>query len=279
MFSKHQGEAAAKVTKLFGHRRKTLQEAVFLFDIHTLFDAHQSDMNPAFATYLAEFAQNRSCYVLSNLNYAETVSRLPKHVRRPLEGVFASAGTEFWRQNELIVRHDHAFSDDIYETVAKLCLHSEYPNKQAPLIDCGSATLRICLAGTRVGRSARQAYLAWEEEHRELDKFIEIFRTRFPDHSICRDTDDSLLVMPNSYSTATVQDHLLRRHKSARLIAYLGTKAAAGYAKPMCDTFLSDNVLSTVSGASDVSQLLSYEMRRMQSRVALVPGRRMAQGA
>ena len=134
----------------------------------------------------------------------------------------------------------------------------------ARLIDSGSATLRVCLAGTRVGRTAKQAYLSWENEHRELDAFVASFERRFPDHAICQDTETSLLITPNSFSTAEVQNQLMRRHKSARVIAYLGNMAAGGYAKPMCDALLRENVLSTVAGPSDVSQLLSYEKRSMK---------------
>lgn len=271
MFSNSRFKLIGQVAGPFGIQKDSPRSDVFLFDVNALFEAHQSEMDRAFSGYLAEFAAQRSCYVLSSLNYAETAVRIPSHLRRTLAGIFSSAGTELWRQNDLLIRHDHDFCDDLYETVAKLVLQSAYPDKQAPLIDCGPATLRICLAGTRIGRTAKRNYVAWEREHRELDKFVAAIRTRFPNHSVCKDSEGSLLIMPNTYSTAKVQEHLLRRHKSARLVAYLGETAARGFAKPMCDAFLKDNILSTVGGASDISQLLSYEMRRMQEHLMVEP--------
>lgn len=280
MYSNTHFDTVGKVAIPFGTSQDAPRENIFLFDANVLLDINHGEMDHAFAGYLADFAEQRSCYILSNLNYAETASRIPSRLRRRFAGIFASAGTEFWRGNELLVRHDHAFSDEVYEYVARMVLHSAYPNKQAPLIDSGSATLRISLAGTRVGRTAKKAYLAWENEHRELDSFIASFSRRFPDHAICKDTQTSLLITPNSFSTAEVQNQMLRRHKAARVIAYLGKTAAGGYAKPMCDALLSRNVLSTVAGPSDVSQLLSYEKRSIKTVTpkAAAPGR-LFQGA
>lgn len=265
MYSNAHFHTVGKVAVPFCTSQDAPRENVFLFDASVLLEANHGEMDHAFAGYLADFAEQRSCYILSNMNYAETASRIPCRLRRRLAGAFTSAGTEFWRGNELLVRHDHDFSDEVYEYVARMVLHSAYPQKQAPLIDSGSATLRICLAGTRVGRTAKKAYLAWENEHRELDSFIASFSRRFPDHAICKDTQTSLLITPNSFSTAEVQNQMLRRHKAARVIAYLGKTAAGGYAKPMCDALLSRNVLSTVAGPSDISQLLSYEKRSMKT--------------
>lgn len=264
MFTNTHFNAVGEVAVPFGAMQDAQHENVFLFDANVLVDANNREMNHSFAGYLADFAEQRSCYLLSNMNYAETVSRIPTRLRRQLAGVFASAGTEFWRGNEVLVRHEHAFSDEVYEYVARMVLHSAYPEKQAPLIDSGSASLRICLAGTRIGRTAKQTYLAWENEHRELEALMASFARRFPDHAICKDTETSLLITPNSFSTAEVQNQLLRRHKSARVIAYLGNMTAGGYAKPMCDALLRENVLSTVAGPSDISQLLSYEKRAMK---------------
>lgn len=265
MYSNTNFDTVGKVTVPFGIPQDKQQENVFLFDANVLFDTNHGDMDHTFADYLAEFAEQRSCYLLSNLNYSETSSRIPSSLRRRFAGIFASAGTEFWRGTELLVRHEHDFSDEVYEYVARMVLHSAYPQKQAPLIDSGSATLRICLAGTRVGRTAERTYLTWENEHRELDSFMSSFSRRFPDHVICKDTETSLLITPNSFSTAQVQNQMLRRHKAARIVAYLGKTAASGYAKPMCDALLSQNVLSTVAGPNDISQLLSYEKRSMNA--------------
>ncbi|MET1414349.1 hypothetical protein ABVF61_18890 [Roseibium sp. HPY-6] len=269
MYSNEQFNSVGQVTGLVGESSTPSKKDVFIFDLSALFDPHQTEMSPAFADYLVEFASRRPCYLLANLNYAEISYFVPSRVCRAFEGIFASAGTEMWSQNEMLIRHEHTFSDDLYECVAGLVQQSAYPDKSAPLINCGSATLRVCLAGTRVGRTAKQAYLSWEREHREIDRIVEILQNRFPDYKVCKDTDVSLLVMPRTFSTARVQDHVLQRHKSARLVTYLTPAASDGFAKPMCDAFLETNIVATVAGASDVSQLLSYEMRRTPAQPAL----------
>ena len=149
-------EAISTVHGPFGLQMQISENDVFLFDIDAVSNAHQREMNHAFGSYLSDFARHRACYLLTSCNYAETATRIPSRVRRELAGIFSSAGTELWHRNELLVRHEHSFSDDIYECIVKLLLQSSYPAKQTPLIDCGPATLRICLAGTRAGLAAKR---------------------------------------------------------------------------------------------------------------------------
>lgn len=236
---------------------------VFLFDLDALVPSPFGRIDDEFARYLSNFAEQRACYLLTNSNYADVMTRLPAHVRQAFSGIFASAGTELWGKHDVLVRHEHDFSDDLYEFLVKVVQTSAFPNKCAPMLDNGSATIRMQLAGTRSTSSQRKSYLAWEREHRELPSIMKEFQVRFPDHRIYRDSDMSLLIMPASFSTALVRSHILKRHKTARLISYLTPQSVASYAAPLCEAFLSSDVLSEVSAPSDVSQLLSYEMRHL----------------
>ena len=239
------------------------QEDVFLFDLDALVPSPFGRMDDDFARYLTQFAGQRACYLLTNSNYTEVMTRLPEHVRNAFAGIFASAGTELWGKQDVLVRHEHDFSDDLYEFLVKVVQTSAFPDKRAPVLDNGAATIRMQLAGTRSTANQRKSYLAWEREHRELPAIMKEFQVRFPDHRIYRDSDTSLLIMPASFSTALVRSHILKRHKTARLISYIAPQSTASYAAPLCEALLSSDILSEVSAPSDVSQLLSYEMRHL----------------
>lgn len=236
---------------------------VFLFDLDALVPSPFGRMDDEFARYLTRFAEQRTCYLLSSSNYADVMTRLPAYVRQAFAGVFASAGTELWGKHDVLVRHEHDFSDDLYEFLVKVVQTSAFPDKCSPVLDNGSATIRMLLAGTRSTANQRKSYLAWEREHQELPAIMKEFQVRFPDHRVYRDSDTSLLITPASFSTALVRSHILKRHKTARLISYLAPQSAASYAAPLCEALLNSDVLSQVSAPSDVSQLLSYEMRHL----------------
>lgn len=236
---------------------------VFLFDLDALVPSPFGRMDDAFARYLTKFAEQRSCYLLTNSNYTDVMTRLPSQVRNAFAGVFASAGTELWGRQDVLVRHDHDFSDDLYEFLVKVVQTSAFPDKCSPVLDNGSATIRMQLAGTRCTANQRKTYLAWERQYQELPAIMKEFQVRFPDHRVYRDSDTSLLIMPASFSTALVRSHILKRHKTARLISYLAPQSAASYAAPLCEALLNRDVLSEVTAPSDVSQLLSYEMRHL----------------
>eukprot|EP00903_Cladosiphon_okamuranus_P000929 g927.t1 len=235
---------------------------VFLFDLDALVPSPYGRMEDGFAQYLAEFAEHRPCYLLSNCNYAEVMTRLPAYVRNAFSGIFTSAGTELWGKRDVLVRHEHDFSDDLYEFLVKVVQTSAFPHKRSPVLDNGSATIRVQLAGSRSTANQRQTYLAWEKEHQELPSIMKEFQVRFPDHRIYQDSDSSLLIMPASFSTALVRNHILKRHRSARLISYLAPQSTSSYAAPLLQAMLGSDVVSDVSAPSDVSQLMSYEKRR-----------------
>lgn len=246
------------------------QKDVFLFDLDTLVPSPFGRMEEAFAAYLKDFARQTPCYVLTNVGSNEVLSRLPQGVRHALSGIFVASGTELWVRDEARIRHDHIFSDDLYEFIVKVVQASPYPQKLAPMLECGSSTLRVRLAGMHSTARQRQAFAAWDREHQELPAIIDEFRVRFPDHRIYRDSETSLLIMPASFSTALVRSHILERHKAARLISYLSPHSAETSNQPLCEAMLKADVLSIVTGPGDVSQLLSYEKRRMGGADPLV---------
>ncbi|WP_415716765.1 hypothetical protein [Roseibium sp.] len=245
-------------------------ENVFLFDLETLTDSRNGVIEFEFASYLAAFAGKRPCYLLSRTNYNEVMRRVPARVLNSLAGVFTNAGSELWVKNELQIRHEHDLSDDLYEFAAKVVQKSTYPDKRAPMIDCGPASLRICMAGTKSTSRQLREYANWEKEHQELCVVIDEFSARFPDHDIYRDTETGLLIMPSSFSSAMVRSHILTRHKSARIVSYLMHQSVEGFAKPLEAAFSGQDICSVVGGPSDVSQLLSYEMRCLEGREAQI---------
>ncbi|MBN8184713.1 hypothetical protein [Roseibium aggregatum] len=240
-------------------------EKVFLFDLDTLVPSPFGRLDEKFARYLCDFAQQRPCYLLTNANYGEVMNRLPSHVRRAFAGVFAAAATELWGKYDIQVRHEHDFSDDLYEFLVKVVQTSAFSDKRSPMLDNGSASLRMRLSGTHSTANQRAAYATWEQEQGELPAIMNEFRIRFPDYRIYRDSDTSLLILPATFSTALVRSQLLMRHKTACLIGYLSPQSVTSYAAPLCEALLGEDVLSHISAPSDVSQLLSYEIRHMVS--------------
>jgi hypothetical protein len=234
---------------------------VFLFDLDALTTNDHGHLDHAFATYLLDFAKLCPCYLFSRANYNEVMLRVPSRVRYAFAGIFSDSGSELWVRNEVLIRHEHDFSDDLYEFVAKVIQKSSYPNKLGPMIDCGSACLRICLAGTRSSVKQIADYLEWEIEHQELPIIMDEFRARFSNYAVYRDTASSLLIMPISFTSAMVQNHIIKRHKSARVVCYLTPRSADGFARPLYNSFSNADIVSQVGGPSDVSQLLSYENR------------------
>ncbi|MEM9632467.1 MAG: hypothetical protein AAGA50_14140 [Pseudomonadota bacterium] len=263
MFSKAQLKTVGRVTGPVDNRMNVTSNDVYLFDMATLVENGGGEIEPAFASYLLDFARQRTCYLISHAGYTDIMSCVPAQVRRAFTGIFAVSGTEHWYQDDLVHQFEHEFSDDLYEFVVKMVQMSGYPEKLAPSLDSGSASLGICLAGTNATRRQKRKYVNWELQHQELSGFMDEFRVRFPEYSICRDTDASLLITPSSFSPLTVRDHISDNHGSARIVGYVSQGTAYGFAKPLCQDLSGAGILSLVEGAGDVAQLLSYEKRRL----------------
>ncbi|EFO32044.1 hypothetical protein TRICHSKD4_2633 [Roseibium sp. TrichSKD4] len=238
---------------------------VFLFDLDILVPSNFGQLDHHFGEYLREFVELAPCYAISNGSYSSVMARLPLSIRNGFEGIFASAGTEMWRREELLLRHDHDFSDDLYEFMVNVVRSSAYDKKNAPVLESGSATLRLQLSGTKSTARETAKYLAWERKHQELSEIIAEFKIRFTNYQICRDSEASLLIVPSSFSTVLVRDHLRRRHKSARLITCLAPNTMSGYLKPFCEALSDTDMISVVADPSDVSQLLCHERKILKA--------------
>ena len=263
MFSKAQLKTVGRVTGLVDDRMNVTSNDVYLFDMATLVEKGGGEIEPAFASYLLDFTRQRNCYLISHAGYTDIMSCVPTKVRRSFAGIFAVSGTELWQRDGLVHQVEHEFSDDLYEFVVKMVQTSGYPEKLTPSLDNGSASLRICLAGTNATRRQQRKYVNWERQHQELGGFMDEFQARFPEYSICRDTEASLLITPSSFSPLAVRDRISERHGSARIVGYISQGTAYGFAKPLCQDLSGAGILSLVEGAGDVAQLLSYEKRRV----------------
>ncbi len=248
----------------------TGMEDVFLFDLETLTTSSFGHLEHSFADYLKEFLDERSCYLLTRNSFNDVCTKLSKNVLRRFAGVFASCGTELWVEDQLADCHDHQFSDELYEFVVNVVRKSAYYDRSPPLIDQGSACLRICLAGIRCSAGGLRMYETWETRNKELPDIIGEFKFRFSDHTIYQDTPTSLLILPNSYSAKIIRDYIGRGRNNARMISYLHTETAKGYGLSLCEAHQGRDVLSKISGPSDVSQLMSYEVRRTSGKERLI---------
>ncbi len=233
----------------------------FVFDLDVLVPSAFGHIENRFAGYLIEFAQSHPCYLVSSATYNNVMSRLPGRVRRAFAGVFSASGAEYWEKDQLVVRTQREFSDDVYEFMVKVVQTSAYPGKSSPVLECGPASLRVCLAGTGSTAGQLKAYHSWEAENAELPAIIHEFRARFHDYAIHRESDTSLLILPAELSSEAIRDRILEQCGGSGLVVYMGPRSAEGYAKPLCDALETHDVCSVVESPGDVSQLLSYEKR------------------
>lgn len=246
----------------FDGRSLSVAEDVFVFDLAALVPGTCCQIDHDFAVYLRTFANSRQCYLLTSVSYNELMARLPTSVRKAFKGVFASSGAELWSADEVVERVEHTFSDDIYEYLVKVVQNSAYPAKDAPLIENGPATLRVCLAGTKATIGQLGTYLNWEAEHRELPVIVNELKSKFPDHDVYQDSETSLLVAPAAMSTSRIHRHITSEHSNVRIVSCLSRRSADGFAEPFCSSLSVSDLVTEIGGPSDVSQLMSYEMRR-----------------
>ncbi|WP_420332202.1 hypothetical protein [Roseibium sp.] len=240
----------------------SIAEDVFVFDLAALVPGTCCQIDHDFAVYLRTFANSRSCYLLTSVSYNELMARLPTSIRKAFKGVFASSGAELWTADEVVERVEHTFSDDLYEYLVKVVQNSAYPAKDAPLIENGPATLRVCLAGTKASIGQLSTYMTWESEHRELPLIVKELQSKFPDHDVYQDSEASLLIAPAAVSTSRVHCHITTAHANARIVSCLSKRSSDGFAEPFCRSLSDADLVTEVGGPSDVSQIMSYEMRR-----------------
>ncbi|MET1415462.1 hypothetical protein ABVF61_24530 [Roseibium sp. HPY-6] len=235
---------------------------VFLFDLNSIVTGTFGQMDHDFAAYLRSFALLKPCYLIASVSYNELMSRVPSSVRRSFRGIFVSSGAELWSGDEIVERYEHCFSDDLYEYLVKVVQNSAYPVKIAPVIENGPATLRVCLAGTKATIGQLNAYLEWEKEHSELPLILGELKSKFPDHTVCQDSETSLLISPEAFTTALIYRQIIAENEGARLIGYLSERSANSFARPLCESLSSFDQMTEVGGPSDLSQLIRYEIRR-----------------
>lgn len=243
---------------------------VFLFDMDVLLPSAATPLDDCTLAALTHFVQCAPCYLLTSASYKTVVELFPSLLRLGFAGIYANAGTEFWRGHTPIWRDAHIFPETLRAFVEEVRQTSQYRHGCMEILDEGSATLRICLAGMKSSARQRRAYLAWEQTHQELPFILSEFRRRFPTYRIFQDSDASLLIVPRHLSSVRVHQHLLETQTNARIIGYLSPSAYRTYARGFAAATAPSDVVSVVSTPANVRQLLSYEERRMAGHETVI---------
>lgn len=234
----------------------------YIFDLDALCHGFAGRLNEAAVETILCWAQRHPSYLIASSNYHELTDRVPEQVRSAFAGVFASAGTEFWQQDRSVSQNTHLFTDDVYEFVARVAQTSPYPEKQAPLIDCGPGTLRLTLAGRNATPPQRNAFLDWDKETGELDSILSAFENRFSDYRMCRDQSCSLLISHRSSTSSQILTTLDDLHPDAHVVGFASVLSLEGYARPLVQAAGHQHNMMAVDTPCDILQLLRYEERR-----------------
>ncbi|WP_417668721.1 hypothetical protein [Roseibium sp.] len=234
---------------------------VYLFDLDCLAHSQDRSVDRELADALGVWAQSHPCYIMSSRHYSGVVSRLSEEFQAQLSGVFASSGTDFWVGDNSENQAEHVFCDEVYEFLSQVVRKCAYPDKVPPLIDCGPGSMRLCLIGRNPTAAQRQAFHAFDAEHRDMRRIQDEFRLRFPEYRIFEDRSCGLLIERVSVDSSLIAGEINMRHRNARIIAFAGEAEIEGYAAPLWQQFASHTGIA-VSGPSDVWQLLRYEQRR-----------------
>lgn len=234
----------------------------YIFDLEALCHGLEGRLNEAAADKVSNWARQHPSYLIASSRYHVLTDRVPEQLRSAFAGIFASAGTEFWQQDRSISQSRHQFTDDVYEFVARVAHTSRYPEKQAPLIECGSGTLRLSLAGGNATRIQCDAFLDWDKEAGELNSIVSAFERRFTDYRMFRDQHCSLLINHQSSTSSQIFTRLEDLHPGARIVGFAQASSIEGYALPLFEAACDLRRVMSVDTPSDVLQLLRYEERR-----------------
>ncbi|MTI43062.1 hypothetical protein JM93_02967 [Roseibium hamelinense] len=235
---------------------------LYLFDLEALVPSVHGRMDPGLEQYVTDFAEKHPCYIVTSYGYHVVLRTLPEHVRCVAAGIYAASGAEIWKTDQPVHQEDHLFRDSLYEFMAQVVQRSTYPDKKAPLLDVGPASLRLDIPGQRATVRERQAYLRWENTHSELANIVHEFTARFPDYQICRDGMTSLLITHRNFSARSTLTGIKADHPEGRILGYFRPSSLAGYAADMAAGLQPQDLIAEVNGPSDLAQLLKYEERR-----------------
>ncbi|MDR0291617.1 MAG: HAD-IIB family hydrolase [Elusimicrobium sp.] len=208
--------------------KKINKKHIYVFDMDGTLTPARLPMTQEFAEWFRVFAAENSVYIVSGSDAAKIKSQLPEDIFNGVDGIYASMGNEFYKQNEKIYRKDFEPDPRLLVMLEEYRKNSRYPGRFfSNYIERRCGMVNFSVIGRDCPYEEREKYKFWDDKYGERINMQKELIKYFPDLDISLGGNISLDIVPVGYGKEQVAEHLRTMHRRAKII-FTGDRTEKG---------------------------------------------------
>lgn len=198
---------------------------IYLFDVDGTLTPPRMPMDKAFETFFDGFAGSNKVVLISGSDYKKIQEQVPQDILNKCDGVYGCSGAEYFENDVLIHRKEHAFPDELMKMCQNFIDQSAYDLRCGTHIEKRPGMLNISAVGRDANAEQRKSYHAWDMEHQERIAFVDFVNKSELPYEASAGGEISIDIVPVGWNKSVVKHEVLARYPDARL-TFFGDKIA-----------------------------------------------------
>lgn len=200
-------------------------ESIYLFDVDGTLTPPRMPMDKAFEVFFDGFADANKVVLISGSDYKKIQEQVPQTILNKCDGVYGCSGAEYFENDVLIHRKEHAFPSELVALCKTFIDQSAYGLRCGTHIEERPGMLNISAVGRDADGEQRKSYHAWDTEHKERIAFVDLINKSELPYEASAGGEISIDIVPQGWNKSVVKHEVLSKYPDARL-TFFGDKIA-----------------------------------------------------
>ena len=196
----------------------------FLFDVDGTLTPSRCTMDPGFAGWFTEFAQNNDVYLVTGSDYPKTVEQVGHRICNTVKRVYNCSGNDVYERGVQTHFQHWQMPPEQYQWLQEQMDQSEFELRTGQHFEHRTGTVNFSVVGRGADAEQRELYVKWDKQTKERTSIAKQFEKLFPGFTASVGGDTGIDIYPNGMDKSQV----LADFAEDDVIYFFGDKTSPG---------------------------------------------------
>jgi len=176
----------------------------FIFDVDGTLTPSRGIIDPNFAGWFLEFAQNNLVYLVTGSDYPKTVEQLGEPICNAVTTIYNCSGNDVYKQGQNIKTNDWKMNEQQQEWLSSELAQSEFPLRTGLHFEHRPGTVNFSIVGRNANSDERAEYIKWDQKTKERARIARNFTRLFPELTASVGGETGIDIYPTGMDKAQI---------------------------------------------------------------------------
>ena len=234
---------------------------VFLFDVDGTLTVPRQPMTADFAEVFEGFCERNPVFLVSGSDLPKIREQVPERIMEKVTGSFVCSAAEFWVDDHLVYRAEHAFPAALTTALEHMVDSSPYPIRCGNHIEFRTGMINMSVVGRNATPDQRKAYHRWDRSNGERDRFLALLGESFPQYEVSAGGEISIDIVPRGWNKSRAMVEVKQRYPECAIAFFGDRMGPGGNDRPLAEALRLDAPRHQIVEVRDYQETLAHLVR------------------